>query len=379
MRGRSQVLAPRREHSETEAFPDGWTTLGDGLRYRETHGLLQGTLPQGPLRLAAFSPRLEQLECAAGGLAFFDLETTGLSGGTGTVAFLAAFGRLRQDGALSVRQYFIDDYPSEPAFIERLSAEFSDAEAVVSYNGLSFDMPLYTVRCAMSGLRPAEPKPHVDVLHASRRLWKPTLGNCSLSSIEESVLGLRRSDDIPGSEVPEAWFDWVKRGRSGLLARVFRHNELDVRSLAALFFLIVEAANGLVVPPACDAVGLASIQARVDEVLAERTLRQAIARSAREPGGSRAARPLMRMLGRNGRLAERQEIVRYLPDDASGMFTKSVYAERREGDVSEALRLARKSAEAARKGGTLEARAWKRVSRLEGRLARLDPARNLDG
>ncbi len=374
MRGRAEP-APRRESLSPEAFPDGWTTIGEGLRFRETSGSLPGTPSQGPLRLGLFSRRLDQVECAAGGLVFFDLETTGLSGGSGTVAFLAAFGRPGNDGSMLVRQYFMDDYPAEPAFIERLSAEFSDAEAVVSYNGSSFDMPLYAVRRAMNDFGPAEPKPHVDVLHASRRLWRSTIGNCSLSSIEDSVLGISRSDDIPGFEVPEAWFDWVKRGRSGLLARVFEHNELDVRSLAALFFLIVDAARGSGWPPGCDAVGLASIQSRIDEALAERTLRQALAASGREAVDHRAARPLMRLLGRSGRLAEREDLVRYLPDDAAGLFSKSVHAERREKNVTEALRLALLSAGAAREGGTLAMRALKRAARLEGKLAGLESDR----
>ena len=379
MRDRAAPSAPRTEHQAPEAFPDGWTTIGDGIRYRETTRSGPVAPARSPVELGAFSRRLDKLACSAGGLAFFDLETTGLSGGSGTVAFLAAFGSLRDDGALSVRQYFMEDYPAEPAFIETLSAEFSRAEALVSYNGSSFDMPLYAVRRAMNGFGPPDPKPHADVLHAARRLWRTTIGNCSLSSIEDSVLGVRRAGDIPGSEVPEAWFDWVKRGRSGLLARVFEHNELDVRSLAALFFLIAEAARGIGWPAACDAVGLAGLQSRVDEALAERTLRQAIAAEGQDARNRRAARPLMRLLGRNGRPAERDELVGFLPDDAAGLFAKSVHAERRAGDVAEALLLAIESAKAAREGGTLAMRALKRVSRLERKLAGLVPDRHSSG
>jgi hypothetical protein len=111
-----------------------------------------------------------------GDLLFFDLETTGL-GGAGTVAFLAAFGRLivpegapmegRAGGPwqLRVDQYLLLDFPGEDAFLEALLPEFGspgfpgerEAEnprpVVVSYNGKAFDTPLLRTRCLMKGIR----------------------------------------------------------------------------------------------------------------------------------------------------------------------------------------------------------------------------------
>jgi len=344
-----------------EDFPEGWSEAGDGVRFKESVRPAGDAGRVGTVRLAAFSGCFDSVKAAPADLVFFDLETTGLSGGSGTVAFLAAFGSFLEDGSMSVRQYFMDDYPSEPLFLECLDAEFAAFKVVVTYNGSSFDLPLYSVRRTMNGLGPAAPMLHVDVLHTARRLWRRTVGNCSLGSIETTALGIERVDDVPGAEVPEVWFDFLRNGRTARLARVFLHNELDVRSLAALFMLIHEAAEGLAEVPQGDTVGLAELQARLDEGLAEKTLAGAL-----NGGESRATRPLMRLYRKQERFAERTALVPRLPDDAAGLFSRSVYAERVRGDLAEAIRLAERSAEAGR--GSLCDKALRRATRLAKRL-----------
>jgi len=351
------------KNSLPEPFPDGWKTLSGGLRFRESLEPFMGYDPETSIKLAMFSRRLADKAVKASGLLFFDLETTGLSGGAGTVAFLAAFGSIRNSGYFSVPQYFIDDYPAEPAFLEALSLEFSDAQAVVSYNGSSFDMPLHSVRRSMNGLGPLNALLHVDVLHACRRLWRPTLVDCSLGNIESNILGVLRTDDIPGAEVPAVWFDYIKRGHTRLLSSVFSHNEVDVRSLARLFFKIMETSQGLCLLPRVDSIGLGELQSRIDPHLAELTYRNTL-----ESGDSRAVRPLLRLYRGMGRLAECSELIPMLPDDAPGLFSRSVHAQRCCGDTDEALRLAVLAEEKARKGSTLATRIQKRVDRLSGML-----------
>ena len=50
-------------------------------------------------------------------------------------------------------------------------------------------------------------------------------------------MGLRRHGDIPGEEIPQVYFDWVRRRDARMLARVFEHNRQDIVSLAALAVL----------------------------------------------------------------------------------------------------------------------------------------------
>ena len=170
-------------------------------------------------------------------LLFFDLETTGLSGGAGTVAFLAAFGRFlpaAKGFLLHITQYLLLDYPGEGDFLEALLAEFRDTRlCLVSYNGKSFDSQILKTRFLMNRIAPPEYR-HADLLHPARRLWKRILGECSQAAVETRILGIDRDGDIPGSQAPEIWFSFLKTGGSKQLMEICEHNRRDIQGLAVL-------------------------------------------------------------------------------------------------------------------------------------------------
>src|SRR5690606_33346668 len=83
---------------------------------------------------------------------FVDLETTGLSRGAGTYAFLIGVGRFAE-GRFRLRQFFLRDFHEEPAVMAALAAELETARALVTFNGRSFDWPLLETRAAMNRLR----------------------------------------------------------------------------------------------------------------------------------------------------------------------------------------------------------------------------------
>lgn len=171
---------------------------------------------------------------------FVDLETTGLSRGAGTYAFLIGVGRFAE-GRFRLRQFFLRDFHEEPAVMAALAAELETARALVTFNGRSFDWPLLETRAAMNRLRLPR-LPHLDLLHPARRLWQAALPSCSLSSLEEAVLGLHRADDVPGEEIPQRWFDFLETGDAAPLAAVIVHNRLDILSMAALAGYMGQAA-----------------------------------------------------------------------------------------------------------------------------------------
>lgn len=236
----------------------GWTAH-DGQYYEKESRV---ALDFGPVK--AFSPHLPLLfpsqrdmllHCndfeLSKRLVFFDLETTGLSHGSGTVAFMAAVGKLEDGGAvLTVHQLILADYPGEPYFLERLEALIGKDPILVSFNGKCFDSQILVTRNLMNGLRPSYLSSsilHLDLLHPSRRLWKRKLESCRLQTIEAAMLGVVREDDLPGSEAPEAWFSWLKTGDNGNLLRIGEHNLIDCVSLARLLFRLdsaIEAAEG---------------------------------------------------------------------------------------------------------------------------------------
>ncbi len=168
---------------------------------------------------------------------FLDTETTGLAGGTGTAAFLIGAGWLEGERFV-VRQYFMRDYHEEAALLQGLADDLSGFSGIVTFNGKIFDVPLLDARFHLARSRfPLTEAPHLDLLHPARRLWKPRLESCRLQSLEVALLGLRRHGDIPGDEIPQVYFDWVRRRDARLLARVFEHNRQDIVSLAALAVL----------------------------------------------------------------------------------------------------------------------------------------------
>jgi len=167
---------------------------------------------------------------------YFDTESTGLSTGAGTVIILAAVGRI-EDGAIVVHQALLPDFPDEPALLRTVMSWLDGAERMVTYNGRGFDLPLMSARMTIHGLGrdlAALPPRHDDLLPVARRLWRRVLGSARLADVERGVLGVRRRNDCPSSEVPERWFAYQAGASPDLLAAVVDHNAQDVASLALL-------------------------------------------------------------------------------------------------------------------------------------------------
>lgn len=171
-----------------------------------------------------------------GRLVFFDLETTGLSSGAGSVAFLAGFGRIRKEG-LRLQQLFLADYPGEGEFLRALRERLRDEDVIVSYNGRGFDMQVLKTRLIMHGMAPIR-SAHGDLLYPARKLWRRLLPDCSLGTVEGEVLDVARELDIPGAEVPEAYFEYLRSGRSSRLEAVVSHHEQDILSLVRLLWYL---------------------------------------------------------------------------------------------------------------------------------------------
>jgi uncharacterized protein YprB with RNaseH-like and TPR domain len=168
-------------------------------------------------------------------IAFVDTETTGLAGGTGTYAFLVGVGVFDEEG-FTVHQYFMRDYDEEPAQLQALGALLDGLEAVVSFNGKSFDMPLLETRFIMNHQLPRlSGAPHLDLLPPARRFWKYRLQSCALSSLEAKVLGITRTQaDVPGWLIPSLYADYARTGDAHEMPRIFYHNAQDILSLVTL-------------------------------------------------------------------------------------------------------------------------------------------------
>lgn len=164
---------------------------------------------------------------------YLDTETTGL-GGSGTVAFLVGLGYLTDDG-FEVHQFLMRDYPEEPYLLKHVAAGLGKFDVLCTFNGTTFDVPLLESRFLMNRMdRSCLDLPHLDLLHMCRRLWKLRLGRCNLGRLEEVILGSPREEDIPGSEVPQRYFTYLKTGQMSLLDDILKHNAQDIASLCVL-------------------------------------------------------------------------------------------------------------------------------------------------
>jgi len=298
-----------------------------------------------------------------------DLETTGLMGGTGTLAFLVGLAWW-QDGALVVRQLFLAAPGREAPLLADVAARAAGKRAVVTYNGASFDLPLLRTRARLA--RQQDPCGHLhglDLLAAARRLWGRRLADCRQQTVESLLRGQARGPgDIAGALIPAAYRAFLRDGRAGLLPEVLRHNRRDLGGLAEILIAVAGAAGDLAAGRAPSGLG---------EHWAEAWSLALVCERRRETAAAAAwAERMVATAGGGLPLAARRDAVRLLkrvrawplvaklleeglaadPDDRHLLYEAAVLYEHRLGDPALALPHARRLGEPGR------------LERLEARL-----------
>ena len=172
---------------------------------------------------------------------FLDTETTGL-GGPGTYVFLVGMGYL-EDDAFVVEQHFIRSPDEEAAMLQVIAETLPQWPVMTTFNGASFDLPLLRARMKAHDIQvDLRNILHCDLIYGARRLWQRQLPNCRLQTLERYILDLKRQGDVPSSEVPGLYLDYLESGEIASLEAVFHHNVLDIISLAGLMIAMHEHA-----------------------------------------------------------------------------------------------------------------------------------------
>jgi uncharacterized protein len=171
-------------------------------------------------------------------IVFFDTETTGLAGGTGTLAFLVGLG-FYEDGGFKFEQLLLPEPGHEAPLLRYVVDRFAAADCVASFNGKSFDWPLLRTRCALGRINLPTVR-HLDVLHCARRVFKFRGTEARLTYLEREVLGFEREDDLPGFEIPRTYFAYLRGGHGRGLEPVLTHNLHDLLALVALLGYVGE-------------------------------------------------------------------------------------------------------------------------------------------
>ena len=318
---------------------------------------------------------------------FLDTETTGLAGGTGTVAFLIGLGWFA-GGDFVVKQLFMRDYSEERAALLFLRELLADRQFLVTFNGKAFDVNLLAGRYIMNRLAdPLCALPHLDLLHPARRLLKHRLDNIRLGTIEGEILGLEREGDVPGHEIPQRYFDWLRYRDGRLMDAVFHHNRLDVISMAALTTCL----TGMLAPsgetmrpiPPRDMLAAARLLIHRGEGEAARRLLEEARRGAC-PETAREAVCLLSLLHkRAGEWSQAvalwkemivQDLDRPGGKDIFPLVELAKWSEHRAHDYRQALKLACRALQTLSPGAPAEEAALlrRRIARLEHRLRKQD-------
>ncbi len=248
------TLPPHRRVAIEDLVPGRFLTTSHGRCFvaEETH---PPDHHHGDLPLSAFLDLLPEVIAQVGQddaltnvdlhrVCFLDTETTGLSGGAGTMAFVVGLGFFTNFAdSFCVHQYFLRDPGDEPAMVEGLAQLLSEFEAIVSFNGRAFDVPIIENRFILARTpSPTASLPHLDLLQPARRLWRHQLPSRRLVVIEKEVLGVQRQqDDVPSGDIPYLYRDYLRTGDAREMQRVLYHNAIDILSLVTLAVKLCQA------------------------------------------------------------------------------------------------------------------------------------------
>ncbi len=234
---------------------------------RHGHVALHSARDADGAAIATLALDVGLVDFAAERALFLDTETTGLSGGTGMLAFLVGLGRFESDKFI-VEQLFVREPCEEAAMLVALRDRIENASALVTFNGKSFDWPLLRARYVMNRLVAPKVPPHLDLLHVSRRVYGKRTTQCKLTTLEREVLGFVREDDVDGSEIPGIYSRFLREGAVGPMHAVLEHNLWDVIAMAALVGELSARVRGDSSPgrfEASDMAGLANTALRAGD------------------------------------------------------------------------------------------------------------------
>jgi len=184
--------------------------------------------------------RLPGMPPAAVPLVCLDTETTGLSTGAGTLAFLVGLGWWG-DGRFRQVQYLLPDEADEGALLDAIHRQIPADAWLVTYNGRSFDWPLLVARYRQGGRAAPPHAGHLDLLPVVRRLFRHRMENARLKTVETALLGIHRHEDVEGWEIPGRYLGFLRGGPAAPLVQIVEHNDEDVRSLARVLALLETA------------------------------------------------------------------------------------------------------------------------------------------
>ena len=313
-------------------------------------------------------------------LLFFDTETTGLAGGTGTIAFMLGFGFFVEE-SFRVYIFLLDDLYKEGVFLNEVDRflESHDFSGIVTYNGKSFDFPLLEARYILQRKRfPLLKLPHLDFLFPARTLWKHTYESRNLGHLGDLLLGLSRDDDVDASQIPGMYFNYLRSRSFFSIEKVAEHNALDLVGLAALVLLAIKYQEDIAfTQDEGEILGTAKLYEKYGDFEKALQLYEFLKKSAvREEIVTKAVKSLAVIKKKKQLYQEAVQLWEFLShsdaNDRLAVRELSIYFEHREKNYVKALEYVRKGLDSMELTDLQQQDFEKRLKRLTRKIEALD-------
>jgi len=154
-------------------------------------------------------------------MAFFDIETTGLSPNASSLYLIGLMTYDRIEKKWLLCQWFANNYQSEKEILQNFLDALANVEYLYHFNGKTFDIPYILKKCTRHALQIPEHcqkllhdttgKHSIDLLGIIRSLRHALLlEKCSQAAVEQ-WLGARRSDHFSGSELITVYSEYMQQ------------------------------------------------------------------------------------------------------------------------------------------------------------------------
>jgi uncharacterized protein YprB with RNaseH-like and TPR domain len=163
-------------------------------------------------------------------ICYLDIETTGLA-----MAPLFLVGLMyASEGRLMMDQLFARDYSEEEAVLGFLGEAMPRFDILVTFNGITFDVPFIQERMTIHRLSFPAPALHIDLLPLARSVVGSRTPNHRLQTLEMHFCKRARVGDIAGADIPGAYHEFVRTHDAKDMANVIHHNRLDLVTMLQL-------------------------------------------------------------------------------------------------------------------------------------------------
>jgi len=308
---------------------------------------------------------------------YFDTETTGLSGGTGTIPFMLGFGFF-EEGSFKVKIFVLNNLEEEGKFLDAVNSFLSenDFSATVTYNGKSFDFPLMETRYILNRKRfPLQKIPHLDFLPVARIIWKNTYESRRLGYLGDILLDISRDEDVDGSLIPSLYFSYLRSGNFFLIENIIEHNAMDIVGLSALLLLGVKYMDDLsVIDDEGEIFGIARLYERFGDLEKAGSLYSLLNSSDyRQEIVFQSVKRFAMIKKREHLLKEAKELWRVLSISGDHLAFRelSIHYEHREKNFHEAIEIVQAGLQIADITGKQREDFEKRLKRLQNKINKI--------